>query len=597
VRVVPSQPGEWGAAGETVAADCRLPIGDLPRLVPDLVPRPGWLRADPVRRARWRERLEQLGPGPRVGIAWRGGATARTRAARSVPLAEFAALCAAGAARFVSLQYGEVTADLAAAPRRLRERLTVFADLDPLRDLEDLFALMSELDLVITVDNSTVHVAGALGVPAWLLLPALADWRWPTDGTGSRWYASVRLHRPASGGSRGWREPLQRLAGELAGLPSRPPAGPGPALAPLPPPPLLPATPAGARALLLNDTSRWYHWGCACTSLALRDGLTARGRRVQGVPIDALGQLQPLPTSRDALADEHLFAAFRVANAGLCRALETADEVWINGEGSLHGASPLAIGLLYLAWLAATRFGKPVRIVNHSCYPGTGPVQAYYQAVYERLAGVAVREPVSAALLRQQGLAVTETFDCLPLFATAVADDIRREPGTDVLIAGSVAHDAGMVAACAALATTLRQRGLRPRLLVGAPANLAADDRSFGRALHAATAGGIEILLARSELEWLSAIASARLLVSGRFHYSIAAAWLGTPFLALDSNTPKMAGLMQALGLAMPPERGAGNLAVLLEQRAEQLLAAGDAGLLAAGKRADLLAAARRNFD
>jgi polysaccharide pyruvyl transferase WcaK-like protein len=126
---------------------------------------------------------------------------------------------------------------------------------------------------------------------------------------------------------------------------------------------------------------------------------------------------------------------------------------------------------------------------------------------------------------------------------------------------------------------------------------MAADDRSFGRALHAATAGGIEILLARSELEWLSAIASARLLVSGRFHYSIAAAWLGTPFLALDSNTPKMAGLMQVLGLAGPPERGAGNLAVLLEQRAEQLLAAGDAGLLAAGKRADLLAAARRNFD
>ena len=77
----------------------------------------------------------------------------------------------------------------------------------------------------------------------------------------------------------------------------------------------------------------------------------------------------------------------------------------------------------------------------------------------------------------------------------------------------------------------------------------AADDREFARLLGHATGGTIELCHATSEAAWLSAIPSARLLVSGRFHYSIAAAWLGTPFIALDSNTPKMDGLMQTLGL------------------------------------------------
>jgi polysaccharide pyruvyl transferase WcaK-like protein len=113
-----------------------------------------------------------------------------------------------------------------------------------------------------------------------------------------------------------------------------------------------------------------------------------------------------------------------------------------------------------------------------------------------------------------------------------------------------------MLEACAQLAISARKAGLRPIFLFGANANLAADDRDFARLLTRATGGAIELCHATSEAEWLSAIASAKLLVSGRFHYSIAAACLGTPFIALDSNTPKMDGLMQMLGLYRRPTGG-----------------------------------------
>src|SRR5690606_38382057 len=154
--------------------------------------------------------------------------------------------------------------DLATLAPTARSALTVFPDLDPLAELEPFLALVAELDLVITVDNSTVHFAGALGVPDWLLLPALPDWRWPATGDGARWYPSVRLFRQPPGAPGEWAEVLtavREALGEPAS-PSRRSTPPPAAVAAVPAP--APAA-AGPRVLLLNDTSAWYHWGCSCT--------------------------------------------------------------------------------------------------------------------------------------------------------------------------------------------------------------------------------------------------------------------------------------------------------------------------------------------
>jgi polysaccharide pyruvyl transferase WcaK-like protein/Flp pilus assembly protein TadD len=629
LAVRPNAPGDWGGAGEALAADLRIPLGDLAaawrRSEADFARAAPYLRADQALRDAWRARLAALGPGRKVGISWRGGATPRTRQARSVALAALGPLLARADLRCVSLQYGDCAAELAAAPAVVRERLAVFPDLDPLAALEPLLALVAELDLVITVDNSTVHFAGALGVPAWLLLPALADWRWPATGDSGRWYPSVRLFRQPPGGPGDWAPVVaavgQALEAAPAPVPRPPPAqrAPPPEQAPAPrngaapsaagtrsaaAAPSAPAPAGGRRVLLLNDTSAWYHWGCSCTSLALRAGLAAGGGAVRGVPIAALAALGPLPSGRAELDDPRLFDAFARNHGALCAALEQADEVVVNGEGTLHGVSRAAIGLLYLAWLARRRYGRRVRIVNHSCYPDdraqrTGSaVEDFYRQVYEALDGVAVREPVSATLLESLGIHVTRSFDCLPLFAAAQAHAVRRDPGgaDRLLLAGSVADAGAVAAALGALARDARAAGLRPAFLCGAAGGLAADDRDFARRLAAVAGPDVELLHATSEAAFLSAIASARLLVSGRFHYSIAAACLGTPFVALDSNTPKMDGLMALLGVQARLDSGAPDLAGALAARVRALVADPAPALVPEATRAALRAAAARNF-
>ncbi|MEZ5563302.1 MAG: tetratricopeptide repeat protein [Gammaproteobacteria bacterium] len=602
LSVLPNRNGAWGTGGESITADLRIPLGELPRVfrtsADSFAPRSAFLHADGTMRTAWRKRLDALGPGLNIGISWRGGHAPRTRQARSVPLPALEPLFAVPGARLVSLQYGDCTQELAAAPEAIRNGLVRFPEVDPLTDLEGLFALMSELDLVISVDNSTVHFGGALGVTTWILAPALTDWRWPASGTDSRWYDSVRLFRQAPGARSDWTSVIAAACTALEGFtPRSRPQAVATAVTSGPEP----DAPAPPRTLLVNDTSYWYHWGCSCTSLAIREQLRARGRAVCGLPIDRLTGLQPLPASRQQLDDPGLFARFQRGNPELCALIADADEVVINGEGSLHGTTHASLSLLYLAWIARRYLDRPVRIINHSCYP-TGSaritgnaVEDFYRQVYQSLDGVVVREPVSAALLERLGIPVTVGFDCLPLYAQAHRGDIRTEAGNQLLIAGSVSATPAMAEACTQLAIAARSEGLRPAFLFGANANLAADDREFGRMLARSTDGAIELRHATSEAEWLSAIASARLLVSGRFHYSIAAAYLGTPFIALDSNTPKMDGLMQVLGLSCRADSASPSLPADLVRQTMALLHDPTPALITDAVRDEMLSAAARN--
>ena len=80
----------------------------------------------------------------------------------------------------------------------------------------DTAALMKGLDLIITSDTSNAHLAGALGVPVWVVLPFAPDWRWQLDREDSPWYPTMRLFRPRE--RSGWGEVFQRVAGELQRL-------------------------------------------------------------------------------------------------------------------------------------------------------------------------------------------------------------------------------------------------------------------------------------------------------------------------------------------------------------------------------------------
>ena len=177
--------------------DTAIPIGSLPmHLRPDLPSFPrrnSYLAADIDRVLVWRDRLRSLGDGLKVGISWRGGSDASVRQLRSTTLDQWADLLAVPGATFINLQYGDCGRELREAREKLGVTVYDWDDADPLRDLDNFAAQISALDLVITVDNSTLHMAGALGKPAWVLLPKGNNWRWLQGVEDTPWYSSVRL--------------------------------------------------------------------------------------------------------------------------------------------------------------------------------------------------------------------------------------------------------------------------------------------------------------------------------------------------------------------------------------------------------------------
>jgi tetratricopeptide (TPR) repeat protein/SAM-dependent methyltransferase len=202
---------------QAYGVDVQIAAGSLPRFVRrnlgSFPQRQRFLAACPLKRARWRERYARLGNGLKIGISWRGGGKAFTKRRRSTALAQWSQVFAVPGAQFVNLQYGDCSADLAAAKESFGVTIHHWADADPLKDLDDFAAQMAELDLVISIDSATVHMAGALGVPVWTLLNYAANWRWLLDRDDTPWYASMRLVRQPEFGQ--WSPVFESVAESL----------------------------------------------------------------------------------------------------------------------------------------------------------------------------------------------------------------------------------------------------------------------------------------------------------------------------------------------------------------------------------------------
>jgi Flp pilus assembly protein TadD len=199
------------------AVDYHLPIGSLCRwLRPTLASFPlrsGYLRADPAQRDSFRGRYrERFGGRPVVGVSWRGG-TGEVARARSIALTAWAPILIQREFGFVNLQYGDCRADLASVRRDIGVEIFHDDAVNPLKSLDDFAAQTAAMDLVLSIDNSTVHMAGALNVPVWALLPAVPDWRWLLGRTDSPWYSSVRLFRQSIAGE--WAPVIDVVAQEL----------------------------------------------------------------------------------------------------------------------------------------------------------------------------------------------------------------------------------------------------------------------------------------------------------------------------------------------------------------------------------------------
>ncbi|PQP00988.1 glycosyltransferase [Massilia phosphatilytica] len=193
--------GDWDmwTAPLSLPLHFRTTVDTVPAALPYLAP-------DPARVARLAPLLAAAPGESKVGLVWKGNPRFENDAARSLPgLATLAPLLGVPGVRWFSLQKDE---------GELMEDIT---DLAPaIGDFADTAALVAGLDLVITVDTACAHLAGALGIPCWVLLPAwMPDWRWLADRADTPWYPRVmRLFRQRRDGV--WDEVVNDVAAALA---------------------------------------------------------------------------------------------------------------------------------------------------------------------------------------------------------------------------------------------------------------------------------------------------------------------------------------------------------------------------------------------
>jgi tetratricopeptide (TPR) repeat protein len=190
-------------------ADFQCPLMSLPLALQAFAPQPGppYLSAPLERLAAWRQRL---GPssGLRVGLVCSGSPTHGADRERSLPLARMLAALPDGA------EYHLLQKAVAPGDQETLGRVRFWGD--QIADFCDTAALIELMDLVVSVDTSVVHLAGALGRPARVLTAFDPDWRWGLLGDATAWYPSVEIRRQTTRGD--WAQPLARVAEELTGL-------------------------------------------------------------------------------------------------------------------------------------------------------------------------------------------------------------------------------------------------------------------------------------------------------------------------------------------------------------------------------------------
>jgi Flp pilus assembly protein TadD len=221
VRAMPPDAGQSVGDEET---DLQIAMGSVPQYLrqtyADFPRHSGYLKVDPERVELWRGRLAALGSGLKVGISWQGGTVKTRRAGRSLALAQWLPILRATGVNFVNLQYTDCSREIAGFKAASGIELVDWQEVRD--DYEDTAALVSALDLVISVCTAVVHLGGALGKPVWVMAPYSPEWRYGIAGEKMPWYPSVTVFRQPGYGE--WAPVIERVADELrqrAGTPAQ----------------------------------------------------------------------------------------------------------------------------------------------------------------------------------------------------------------------------------------------------------------------------------------------------------------------------------------------------------------------------------------
>jgi tetratricopeptide (TPR) repeat protein len=202
---VPALQGvDFALAAGSLGRYFRRHAGDFPA-------RRGYLAVDPAKVSAWRPRLGATGAGLKVGLSWIGGVQRTGRSRRSLTLEQLQPLLEIGGVQWISLQYTDAATEL--AELRAKRGLMLHQFDGVTNDMDELASLIGALDLVISVCNTTVHVAGAIGKEVLVMAPFVPEWRYGMSGERMIWYPSAHVFRQATYGN--WDGVIARAAEEL----------------------------------------------------------------------------------------------------------------------------------------------------------------------------------------------------------------------------------------------------------------------------------------------------------------------------------------------------------------------------------------------
>jgi polysaccharide pyruvyl transferase WcaK-like protein len=309
------------------------------------------------------------------------------------------------------------------------------------------------------------------------------------------------------------------------------------------------------KALIINDTSNAYHWGCYGTSTEIQKRLENIKYSVSSFGVEKIYNLNTPPKNDNDFYNEGFMRVFINENSSLISLIKESDLIIINGEGSLHDINKSSFNLLYVSFLAKNYFNKKVHLINTSLFPSSQMnidknINNLYNKVLSTLDTIVVRETSSYSVLSEIGLNGSLGFDCLPLYLNRLDLKPSNISNNEVIIGGGLGLNPEIFFKLISNNKIIFNK-YKLIYLTGAPSNPANDDIEFIKIMKNYNFDS-EHRDVKNFNQWVETINNAHCLISGRFHHTIASACLKTPSIVFNSATPKNTALCKMLGLSGP---------------------------------------------
>jgi len=524
-------------------------------------PRP-YLIADSLSTKIWKQRYQKLGPGLKIGISWKGGAQTQTSSPRTIELDQWHNLLRQENCHFINLQYGDQSAVINQLKQQHNIIVHHWEDSLPLSNMDNFAAQTAALDLVISIDNSTIHLSCALGTPTWLLTPLSADWRWGINKQDCLWYSCITLFRQKL--INNWSSEFTEIIQRLSTIQANKSCLPYLSYQQLP------------TALFINNRADINNWGETCINDVISQTLNGLILKIDNIYSKELAKYKSSVTLEQCNNSVHL-NSFCQSNPKLHQLITDAEYIVINGHGILGASDKMACLLLSIIQIAKVLYNKAVFLINLSITANLQlqqPVDnSIYQNIFSQLDAVTTQDSTSSIFLNQIGIEHTPSFSLIPLYIRNNYSLSSIQKSNAIVITGIEFFSKEILTDLAEYITLISNNGFTIQVLIEAKTEIKPTNHSI-QLLHSLLVNSPNnwgFINCHTANTWLTTLAEAKLVISSQHNYLIAANFVQTPCITLDDNIENTT-LNNTLNIHLPVELKSANLTERLIQNTLPLL-------------------------